>query len=105
MDHEMLDKILVNPLEMKYKPVPADILTAARAELAALIARVKKLEDMTPLKLAILFHENYERLAFSFGYETRKDTKHFDETTPNGKLMVAVCTEILTALAPKEPKP
>lgn len=46
------------------------------------------------LEIAKRFHEAYERLAPSFGYETRKDTKEFDSTTPNGKLMIAVCEEI-----------
>lgn len=46
-------------------------------------------------QLARKFHEIYERLAPSFGYETRADTREFDPTTPNGRLMVAVCAEIL----------
>jgi hypothetical protein len=50
---------------------------------------------MDDLKLAILFHETYERLAPSFGYETRDDTKKFDKNSKNGKLMIAVCREIL----------
>ncbi len=45
------------------------------------------------LELARRFHEVYERLAPSFGYETRKETKLFDPTSPNGKLMTAVCQE------------
>ena len=52
--------------------------------------------DDAALKLAILFHETYERLAPSFGYETRAETKKFDPSTPNGKLMLAVCAEILS---------
>ncbi len=50
------------------------------------------------LSLAIFFHDTYERLAPQYGYETRKDTKQFDPTTPNGKLMQAVCTEVYTHL-------
>ena len=50
---------------------------------------------MTPLKLAALFHDTYEALAPVYGYETRKDTKDFDPESPNGKLMIAVCTFIL----------
>lgn len=46
------------------------------------------------LKLAIKFHDTYERLAPSFGYETRKETKIFDPFTPNGQLMLAVCQEV-----------
>jgi len=53
---------------------------------------------MKPKELAILFHETYERLAPEFGYETREDTKEFDENSKNGKLMIAVCDEILKRL-------
>jgi hypothetical protein len=52
----------------------------------------QELEEVT---LAILFHNTYERLAPSFGYETRLDTKSFDTNTPNGMLMIAVCKEII----------
>jgi len=45
--------------------------------------------------LARRFHEIYERLAPDFGYETRKETREFDKETPNGKLMIAVCREII----------
>lgn len=44
-----------------------------------------------PMVLATRFHETYERLAPSFGYETRADTKTFDPESKNGRLMVAVC--------------
>lgn len=51
------------------------------------------------LRAAMLFHDTYERLAPSFGYETRPDTKAFDPESPNGRLMIAVCGEVLAALA------
>lgn len=54
---------------------------------------------MDGLQLAILFHETYERLAPSFGYETRPDTKAFDPESKNGKLMVATCSAIQQHLA------
>ena len=50
------------------------------------------------LKLAMLFHTTYERLAPNFGYETRTDTKVFDPLSANGQLMLAVCSEIYCAL-------
>ena len=40
------------------------------------------------------FHDAYERLAPSFGYETRPETRAFDPESPNGKLMTAVCAEL-----------
>lgn len=46
------------------------------------------------LEAARRFHEAYERLAPSFGYETRKETRAFDPESPNGKLMIAVCGEV-----------
>lgn len=51
-------------------------------------------QEWAPEYLAARFHEIYERRAPEFGYETRKETREFDPTTPNGKLMIAVCTEI-----------
>lgn len=51
---------------------------------------------MTPAeRLARRFHDAYERLAPSFGYETREDTRAFDPASANGRLMVAVCEELL----------
>lgn len=47
------------------------------------------------VQLARKFHALYERLAPSYGYATREDTRQFDPTTTNGKLMVAVCSELL----------
>lgn len=46
-------------------------------------------------KLARLFHEKYEKLALEFKYETREETREFDPSSPNGKLMIEVCREIL----------
>jgi hypothetical protein len=48
-----------------------------------------------PRVLATRFHETYERLAPSFGYETRLDTKIFDLESKNGRLMIAVCAELM----------
>ena len=46
-------------------------------------------------ELALMFHGAYERLAPKFGYDTRNDTRVFDVESNNGKLMLAVCAEIL----------
>jgi len=51
-----------------------------------------------PLDLAGLFHETYERLAPSFGYTTRPETREFDPDSPNGRLMIAVSGEVLRKL-------
>ena len=51
---------------------------------------------MKAKKLAEEFHEAYERLAPEYGYSTRTDTRDFNPATPNGQLMIAVCSEILT---------
>lgn len=47
------------------------------------------------LEMAVFFHETYERHAPSFGYATREDTKQFDPSSNNGRLMQAVCAEWL----------
>jgi hypothetical protein len=46
--------------------------------------------------LARQFHETYERLAPQFGYETKEETRKFKSDSINGRLMIAVCDEILT---------
>lgn len=52
---------------------------------------------MTPELLAQRFHEEYERLAPSFGYQTRKESaKPWAEVPARNKaLMIAVCKELL----------
>ena len=58
----------------------------------------EKSMKMTPEALAVLFHNTYETLAPEFGYETREETIIFDSESANGKLMIAVCAEILRVL-------
>jgi hypothetical protein len=45
--------------------------------------------------LARKFHAAYERLAPAFGYATRHQTRTFDAHSANGRLMIAVCAEVL----------
>ena len=45
-------------------------------------------------ELAREFHETYERLAPSFKYETRPDTREFDPESRNGRLMIEVCSQV-----------
>lgn len=49
--------------------------------------------------LAKAFHEVYERLAPSFGYETRKESSRPWAKVPekNRRLMIAVCKEVFPA--------
>lgn len=54
------------------------------------------MSELSPLQLAIIFHDRYEMLAPSYGYETREETRHFDPESANGKLMIAVCDGILS---------
>lgn len=49
---------------------------------------------VTATEFAIRLHEAYERLAPSFGYETRTETRDFDPNSANGRLMIAVCEEL-----------
>lgn len=57
-------------------------------------------ERSEAVALALRFHEAYERLAPQFGYETRPETRQFDAFSKNGKLMVAVCAELLGDTSP-----
>lgn len=54
-------------------------------------------------RLARKFHELYEYYAPKFGYETRQETREFNPTSANGRLMARVCYEIFQEeLSPKE---
>lgn len=46
------------------------------------------------IKLAVFLHDTYERLAPEYGYETKPETRVFNASSPNGKLMIAVCREL-----------
>lgn len=61
---------------------------------------------MTAEDLAKLFHDNYERLAPSHGYETRKDSAVPWESVPerNKSLMIATCAAVLDEVARREAK-
>lgn len=53
------------------------------------------IDPQMAVDLARKFHDNYERLAPQFGYETRLDTKQFDPLSPNGMLMTAVVAQVM----------
>lgn len=53
-------------------------------------------------ELAEKFHNLYERLAPSYGYETRLDTRVFDPESKNGQLMIAVCSSIIQDMTEQE---
>lgn len=54
-------------------------------------------DRVDPEMLARYFHDEYERLAPSFGYETREASAKPWEQVPenNRRLMMAVCTSVL----------
>ena len=60
-----------------------------------------KPKQINPVELAVKFHNTYEKFAPFFGYKTREETKHFDKDSKNGRLMIAVCREILTKEFPE----
>lgn len=62
------------------------------------------IRDEEVLSLAIKFHDAYERLAPQYGYETRRETRKFDAQSPNGRLMIAVCREVMDEDASAAPK-
>jgi hypothetical protein len=116
-----MDKTLVERLEEAAKriadaravgalpdPLLCHLAYIVEANLPHILERLQASTALTDLQregqaweaeaVARLFHDTYERLAPSFGYETRADTKQFDPTTPNGKLMIAVCGEVAAAI-------
>lgn len=61
-----------------------------------------KIKTITPESLAALFHGTYERRAEDFGYITKEETRTFNRDSPNGKLMIAVCGDVLKYLKSKK---
>jgi len=68
------------------------------------IALYPKHSVSTPTKpteweeIARNFHGTYEVLAPLFGYETRKETRTFDPTSNNGRLMIATIERVIEPL-------
>ena len=79
----------------KEEPKQVELLGGIEKGKRYVIVGKPKQETLEEVELAIMFHNTYERLAPSFGYETRVDTKLFETTTSNGMLMIAVCKEII----------
>lgn len=50
------------------------------------------------LEITKEFHDTYEKLASEYTYETREDTKVFDISSNNGKLMYATVNEIVSPI-------
>lgn len=65
------------------------------AENRKLREALRAISSVTPLQLAVEFHVIYERLAAEYNYTTRTETRIFDPESANGKLMIAVCAEIV----------
>lgn len=88
---------------------------AATARGVAMQEHTGRGDAISAWTLAQNFHRVYERLAPSFGYETRPDTRGWVADSPNGKLMRAVCEELMrdgwiaraatTVAAPAEGQP
>jgi hypothetical protein len=57
-------------------------------------------QQWTAERLAREFHELYEATAADFGYVTRPETREFIADSPNGRLMIDVCHNILRRLEP-----
>jgi hypothetical protein len=81
--------MIVPPPEHNAKLIEED------KQILAALSQVPAPCGCSALTLAKQFHDTYERLAPSFGYETRAETREFDPDSPNGRLMIAVCQEII----------
>lgn len=81
------------------------LLAASREIERAHVPEVDALDLPGTVKLAIWFHETYEELAPLYGYETRPESRTFDASSPNGKLMLAVCRKLREryAFSPQKP--
>jgi len=68
------------------------------------ILSIEEIEKAYPeaYKWARKFHDLYEETAPMFGYETRKETKEFDPTSPNGRLMAYVCFNLINQALAEE---
>lgn len=54
--------------------------------------------DEKILEITKKFHDTYEKLSKEYDYETRKETKVFDITSNNGKLMYATVNEVISPI-------
>jgi len=79
---------LESQIDLLFSVLRTDIRMGLRPERAIYL-------EITPERLAYMFHKEYERMAPLFGYETRLETKEFDKDSENGKLMIATCEEII----------
>lgn len=99
---EYMDRIARQKLDAKLNSLSdedlsrmCEVFMKIGSNMANKFGESKITESQSGEQLARKFHNIYEKLAPKFGYETRKDTRDFDPSTPNGKLMIAVCEEIL----------
>lgn len=74
-------------------PIGTNLFTAAEAR--AMLEYVLDDKEAEARRMAWFFHDTYEQLAPSFGYETRPETRKFDPDSPNGQLMTEVCARWL----------
>lgn len=81
-----MDRAEVDALAIPEPPIPPHV-AAARV----LLDRV---DAMT-----VAFHDHYERLAPTLGYETRPETRVFDPSSANGRLMLATIRAALEQIA------
>lgn len=75
-------------------------------ELCAAVRAALRTDAAAPdgvIALTKLFHDTYERLAPSYGYDTRPDTREFDQHSKNGRLMIATVRAVQKHLAPEPP--
>lgn len=93
------DEDTVTPTEFN-----AYVAACRDAGLRAVYRAGQDSRDGDPEELARRFHETYERLAPSFGYETRKASAvpWADVPEQNKRLMIAVCAELFGHTTDKE---
>lgn len=73
-------------------------IAKVKASLDSSLSKEEGKDELTDygkaVRMAKRFHELYEEYAPLYGYETRKETRDFNEDSPNGKLMISVCEQL-----------
>lgn len=95
---EEFAKKLIHAIKNAYSPYDGILSMVTDRDLAVQGAALR----MAPENLARLFHENYERLAPDYSYETRKDSAVAWDDVPlkNQNLMVATAIAVLQVIVP-----
>jgi hypothetical protein len=92
-EEEVMQRVVLCGLKRIFKISNPETFQVS-PEFQTILGEIHK-EDCDAMGLAVMFHQIYERLALEFNYKTNPDTRLFDPSSPNGRLMIATCKELL----------